>query len=152
MLSLCTANPCAVLGPAAGTSYVDPVPIASHAISMDAVEGTKTKFILLFSLLFSAPKPSLVCSALAELPAVPQCSEFCPFFLTALTAYSPSVLVLHAMCKQHLMLTQQFVENVHHLHTSLVESLEHEKFHYHTLEEAKEVFMTKQRLSIYSFF
>lgn len=137
-----------MLTPPVGTRYLDPVPIASHMISMDAVEGTKTTFLFFFFTLFSALKLSLVCSAFAAGCASPSTSF--PF-LAALTAYSPSVLVLHAMCKQHVMLTQQFVESIHHLHTSLVESLEREKFHYHTLEEAKEVFMTKQRLSVSSF-
>ena len=60
------------------------------------------------------------------------------FDFLALTAYSPTVLVLNDLLRQQLQLTQSFIATQRRLHKSYVDTSVPDH-HYTTLQDTKEV-------------
>lgn len=48
-------------------------------------------------------------------------------------------MALQDLLRQQLTLTQKFIEASRHLHASLLRSLDAHSFHYHTLDDVREV-------------
>ena len=71
-------------------------------------------------------------------------------FVSALTAYSPSVIALNELLRQQIQLTENFIGIQKHLHENLVQNVQPD-YSYTTLQDTKDV-SSQQRLILKLFY